>query len=558
MATPKRLTGAVVLAASVGLGLFLASHRAPSEVGGPTPLDPVLEPAQVPPALASSPAAESQQNSPRSPLPKSSPVVSGRVVDEGGKPIEGARVYTAEPDDDVLTQPPQSDSTSDSAGHYTLKATAGAIIDVIARAEGFVPAIVKDVRVTEGEVPMADLVLRRGVEISGTVRLEDGSAVQGASVIAMGRDADSYRISSSALGRRGLGASFCIASTDAAGEFRLSGLLPDQQYLVNARRRDLIRPPGHTAILARGGAVGIALVMKPVVFVRLRPVDTTTGLLIPGARMEQLSSLASVPPPSLDEWGGSPRALKSDGELLLLGTETRPGSQIVIYAKAPGYETARLEVAPRRMTDDDGSATTVGLRPTAGGFGDLRLEAIGPTGEVLPWPTALRGVMIMSAGDRFGRGLQVEGDAAFLRHLPAGPVDVAPLAATPSDLAELLEFDREHATIDAATVNTLRLRVRLRRDRTAVVIRVMDEFGEVVRDSDVQLTGTQDGHHMRVVRFGRPQLDQRDAAVFTVGPGLWTLDVSKFGFKTQQQIIRVVVPEDPKDRPVVNVTLARE
>jgi hypothetical protein len=479
------------------------------------------------------------------------------VVDERGSALDNVHVYLSEPDADLVDTDADSGTQSNSEGHFTLRTTPGRTVDVVARRIGLLPAILKDVRIATGENATADLVMKSGEEIRGSVRLEDGSPVEGASVIAMGPDADSLRISADALGRRGLAASFSITATDASGTFRLAGLVPGQPYLVNARRHNLVRPPGQTAVLAHTGASNLTLVMKPVVFVRLRPVDTTTGLVVPGARLEQLSSLASVPSTSLDDWGGKPRILKAEGELLLLGTETGPGSSITIFAKAAGYESVRVDVPLRLMSDDDGTPTKVGLRPTAASFGDLRLEATGPSGETIPWPAALRGVLLLGSDDRFGRGVQMEDGAAFLRHLPIGPIDIAPLAATPFDLSESLEFDRERAVVDPGAVNTVRLRLRVRLDRVQLAVRVTDEMGAVIRDSEIQITGMQDGHSVRQVRFAKSKREEADSAAFVVGPGLWTLDVAKIGFRGQQQTVRVV-PGDPKERLLVSVRLVRE
>ena len=163
--------------------------------------------------------------------------VPGIVVDERGAPVEGADVMAARHAPETgridilrilreLAQRPASidRTTSGADGKFKLTRLVPGTYEVAAQKAGFAHAVEESVLVTpESASQEIRLVLRKGLAAQGRVSRKGGAPVAGATIVAFteprGNTFDPYT--------KG------FATTDAAGEFRLDGLLPGR-YIVAA------------------------------------------------------------------------------------------------------------------------------------------------------------------------------------------------------------------------------------------------------------------------------------------------------------------------------------
>jgi protocatechuate 3,4-dioxygenase beta subunit len=163
-------------------------------------------------------------------------VVTGRVVDETGVPVENAGVSTYEFRDGKPGRDSVERTRTGPGGTYRLRAVGNETHLIVAAAEGFRPdqAVVSAVTGEKAAVP--DLVLRTGVEITGVVR-ESGRPVPAASVEAYlanlehTLNAAEHQLTWSA-GR--LEIARAAATTDDEGRYVLAGLV-GETYRIRAK-----------------------------------------------------------------------------------------------------------------------------------------------------------------------------------------------------------------------------------------------------------------------------------------------------------------------------------
>jgi len=155
--------------------------------------------------------------------PGSGYVVSGRVVDHEGSPIEGARVTGGD-----------RIASSDGEGFFTLKGLAAGELLVDATADGFVsagPEGLRELRLTlagagagETRVDGVELVLRRPGQITGRVVAGDTPVAASLSL--------AYAGAEGLAGPLGPFAVEAIGASDASGAFALTELAPGRLRLV--------------------------------------------------------------------------------------------------------------------------------------------------------------------------------------------------------------------------------------------------------------------------------------------------------------------------------------
>lgn len=172
---------------------------------------------------------------------KRSDRIEGRVTDLEGLPLSGARVRLAWHDEGGAARGiPLAGDTTDDEGHYSLPAPAqirytigNPRIRVEARSTGFAPRheVVPSIPPTGQPWPRIDLVLEKPISLEGSVHGEEGEPVAGAWIEAFEPVPGARRI--------------VRATTDARGEFRLTGL-PAGSIVLDARAPG--RAPGRVEV----------------------------------------------------------------------------------------------------------------------------------------------------------------------------------------------------------------------------------------------------------------------------------------------------------------------
>ncbi len=250
----------------------------------------------------------------------------GLVTDPSGKPAAGVIVTT----EDAAAQ-------TDSAGKYRLTGLPAGSIHVQALSKEDAAARTDGVRVRSGAETEANLKLKPGVAISGTV-VEEGSRrpVAGARVSA-------YTAASTRFGRFARRHAERAVRTDARGRFRLPGLAP-ARYSVEAAREGYLTasiaglnaaasssPPANLALRKAASISGRVTDEKgqPVAAARVRIVREM------GMR-RLLRGVASNPAAVL---GGQGTQTAADGTFHIRGLE--PERNLSLEASKTGYAAGR-------------------------------------------------------------------------------------------------------------------------------------------------------------------------------------------------------------------------
>lgn len=139
--------------------------------------------------------------------------VRGRVVDEAGKPIAGARVLAVLASEPFPVFDPRRDAVlTDAKGKFELPALAAGSYRFSASAPGYAPGTSPPIAI-DGRHVRDDVELRldRGASVAGVVRTPDGATVAAALVRVVGKGSVDWRMTRQAY-------------TDDAGAFRIDGL----------------------------------------------------------------------------------------------------------------------------------------------------------------------------------------------------------------------------------------------------------------------------------------------------------------------------------------------
>lgn len=261
--------------------------------------------------------------------------IAGRVIGPDGEPVEGAKVL-GEPDGDG----PSAEAVTDDEGRFVLQDLVLGPHRVEARYPGLAPVW------TTGVPAGADALLLQlapGGAIAGTITAEGGTAVPGATVVALRHTGPLMRVPQAQA-----------TVFDADGEYRLEGLPPGIYDVVGGAA-------GHALVRARDVEVGAAEVELSLSLpaggrITGRVVDETTGEPVALARVEVERSLAAGP--SVAPLRAS--ALSDDaGAFEIVGVE--PG-RTSIHAYALGYAPRSLSGVEVEAGADAGPVE-VSLRP---------------------------------------------------------------------------------------------------------------------------------------------------------------------------------------------------
>ena len=182
------------------------------------------------------------------PAPPPPPRASGRVLDEAGRPVPGARVRRGDPASHTARlfwsvckgqEAPADETVADAEGRFSLQLEDNPTFVLWAIARGYL----REVRTGASSASKnLDIVLSRGVTLSGRVFARDGSPAAGAKVYA-GQDGRAPE-----------------TLTDARGRYRLTGVQPgtrelwaEHPELGQARRRLEVTPGAHRLDLTLDG-----------------------------------------------------------------------------------------------------------------------------------------------------------------------------------------------------------------------------------------------------------------------------------------------------------------
>jgi hypothetical protein len=201
--------------------------------------------------------------------------LSGRVLDEAGTPLEGARIW-AHPrfDGRALGAINFRDAESAADGTYRLGAFSLGKLQVNVQHEGFEPLELELEPPAGSETLERDLVLRRGHSISGTVRWPDGRPAEAWLRLSPWPESGDDRHVQSTDGRTAEDGTFTISGlSGGAFHVRASGVHVTQVLSVSAvtgRERTRKERETHTAEIesVAVGATGLELVLGPGLAVR--------------------------------------------------------------------------------------------------------------------------------------------------------------------------------------------------------------------------------------------------------------------------------------------------
>ncbi len=163
--------------------------------------------------------------------------VFGRVVDEGGRPVDRVRMtlYGDSPMMGMLTE------VTDAEGRYRFPIAAPGTAFLLAHRFGVGTASIPETPLSlDADLELPDLVLRRGAEIAGTVVNAAGRPIAGVPVYAqclsMPRGGAKAEIGAPS------GTDFGSAMTDAEGRFRIPGIFPGRVRLTPVAERPSVPP----------------------------------------------------------------------------------------------------------------------------------------------------------------------------------------------------------------------------------------------------------------------------------------------------------------------------
>jgi protocatechuate 3,4-dioxygenase beta subunit len=258
-----------------------------------------------------------------------SAVVSGRIVDGGGRPLAGVALRLLPEERPATPLLRQTDPTSRAAtaarsaadGRFELLARAAGRFRLDAERAGFVPRSVSGIALSgSARLELGDLMLDAAVALAGTVVDEQARPVVGATVEA--------RAPATAVWRS-------RAATDGQGSFALAGLPAGEPLEVTVRHPDFV--PARLADLA-APAEGVEVVLRAGAVLSGRVVDAS-GRGVPEAVV--LASVTARPgegtgaaagPPEVDQRGVDPEGRFRFADL--------PAGTATVRASAPGYQPA--------------------------------------------------------------------------------------------------------------------------------------------------------------------------------------------------------------------------
>ncbi|MBI3847991.1 MAG: sigma-70 family RNA polymerase sigma factor [Planctomycetes bacterium] len=218
--------------------------------------------------------------------PASARRIGGRVIDESGAAIAGARVYLVR--STVLAiaiRDAKWTTTTDATGEFRIADPPGGVIDLGVAAEELAPALVLDVEIPDGPCDLRrDVIVSRGLALVGRVVDVVGRPVAGATVCGgEGRHCGFGREGFEALllGRSRIRRPAHWTTTDGDGAFRLGGFPSDDPVPITCIKDGFCPFPDLSCRDDAVPAQETTLVLAPLEPVRVVVVDDETGAPVP-------------------------------------------------------------------------------------------------------------------------------------------------------------------------------------------------------------------------------------------------------------------------------------
>ncbi len=167
-------------------------------------------------------------------------VLKGRVTDNEGNPIAGARVQVTSASDGELSDEEAlrrmwssrmsgESSTTDENGDYTINSFPSGPRIVRVSHESFVPALSSNIEVEYGSDSELNVILERGLKMSGKVISSSGTTAQGSFLFCRGADDDTRHITKTIV-------------ADASGNYEIVGLTKGSYRVTQMGRRSGSEP----------------------------------------------------------------------------------------------------------------------------------------------------------------------------------------------------------------------------------------------------------------------------------------------------------------------------
>lgn len=447
--------------------------------------------------------------------------VTGRVTDEAGKPVAGARVRASgglpfEEEDVTL----YADATTGADGSFTIPNAPGRGV-VTARAKGYAPATQTSF---QERLTTAKLTLRSGGTVQGTVLDAGGKPVEGAIVV------------SDAL----------AAKTDASGAYRITGMPAGSQAVEAfwkdfAARKDSLR-------VKKGETAEVPLRLARSATVTGTVIDEKTRRPISGARV---SSAAG----GFVFRGAEPvRRARTDakGKFRLIGL--RPRAYAIRAGKADYLPVTMPGVVAGASTP---GTVAIALQKSASITGKVTDEAGAP----------VAGARVRIARESGMRAIMRAGPAAFLGRSgvmtgPDGTFRVRGLAAQKNLTLEAAKSNyvtaKRHGVTLSAGQAVKDVALVLKRGLEARG-RVADTAGQPIGGAEIRLSQAERGGGGFMIRMGGMDRDKPDATsgadgsfrVAGLEAGEYALAVTREGYAPKRVPSAAVLDPGPNQWPVI-------
>jgi large repetitive protein len=448
--------------------------------------------------------------------------VSGRVVDDGGKPVSGARLRVVGglpfEEDDVTAY---ADGTSAADGSFSIANAPANAMELTTRAAGYAPTVT--VRMQRRSVDK--VTLRSGGTVQGIVADPSGKPAAGAIVTA--------------------GAT--AAATDAAGAFRLAGVAPGDPAVEAIWKGDFVARKSPVRV-KKGETVDVSLQLARAASIAGTVIDEKSRRPISGVR------LAATSPRFALRRAGPARAARTDAKGRFRIPGLAPGAYSVAASKTD-YVPATMSGVVAELSSR--AVVSIALAKAAAVAGRVTDEAGAP----------VPGARVRIATDLGMRAILREGPAAFLESggVTTGPDGVFRLRGLAAAKNKTIEASktgfvpaRRHGVTLRAGETVKEVALVLKKGLEARG-RVVDAAGKPVAGAELRLARPEGGARRMMFQMAGGDREKPDAVSgadgsFRLGglePGEYSLSATREGYASKRIPAVTVETEGPNEWPPV-------